>query len=443
MILKSSEVMIIMLSKRFAVIIGMILLLITFSSFVNFYIDKNDSSKVSKEEKKLEDKFSDYQIIPNGIGVNVYGRPTENEIKLMKEAGIKWVRIDLVWSNIEKSKGIYDFRTTGYDQFVGLLQDYDIRPYFILDYSNELYEKEMSITSDAGRKAFTKFTEVAVERYKNIGAIWEIWNEPNLESYWESTPSFEDYTLLVKSISLIIRKNDDSSIIVAPALAGVRGDSLNWLEETFRLNILNYIDAISVHPYRKMDPETVEMDYDILKTLLKEYSNKNIPIISGEWGYYLENIKDKEHEEIEQAQNIIRMMLINYLKDVPISILYEWKNSGTDPRNMHDNYGLMENSENPKLSYYAVKNFISTLEGYSFLEKLETQSRADYLLKFVNNEGNVIIVLWTTGTNHIIDYKYPAGKGKLINMMGEQRKIDWNKKISIELSRSPIYIKIE
>lgn len=422
-----------------------IILLISIIVSVIILIYPNNE-KIEKNEKKEqsgnEDFFSSTKIIPNGIGINVFGNPSEKEVKLMSEAGVKWVRIDLVWSNIEQSKGIYNFRDTGYDQFIGLLSKYNIQPYLILDYSNNLYENEMSVTTNEGRHAFAEFAKVAAKRYKNLGAIWEVWNEPNLPHYWETTPSYTDYTLLVSSVAPVINEFDPSGVVIGPAISGVRGDSLTWLEETFKLGLLDYIDAISVHPYRKFEPETVANDYDTIQSLIEDYSDKKLPIISGEWGYFVENIPNTYAEEIRQAQNLTRMLLVNYWKGVPVSILYEWKNSGEDPNYMHDNYGIMKDANTPKLSYDAIKTFSTTLNGYFYSERMETESRNDYILKFTNLEGEEILVLWTTGSEHIIDYSYPSGTGELIGMLGDVNSFNWNNKMSIKLTKSPSYLLI-
>jgi len=53
---------------------------------------------------------------------------------------------------------------------------------------------------------------------------------------------------------------------------------------------MEYLDAVSVHPYREglMSPETAIYDYKKLRGLIDTYSptgKKNIPIINSEWGY--------------------------------------------------------------------------------------------------------------------------------------------------------------
>ena len=138
-----------------------------------------------------------------------------------------------------------------------------------------------------------------------------------------------EYSLLLKQTSKTIKKNDPSGIVVAPALAGLSEESLKWLEELFKKDVLDYIDAVSVHPYRSWEPESVAYEYKVLRELIKKYSSKPIPIISGEWGYSTANgWYGLNLSEEQQAAYLVRMFLINKLNNIPISIWYGWENDG-------------------------------------------------------------------------------------------------------------------
>ena len=81
-----------------------------------------------------------------------------------------------------------------------------------------------------------------------------------------------------------MRSVDPNVLIVAPATA------LDWvfLEDLFRRGMLDWVDAVSVHPYRFLDPpETVTADYQRLRALIESYSSRDrvIAIVSSEWGY--------------------------------------------------------------------------------------------------------------------------------------------------------------
>lgn len=63
-----------------------------------------------------------------------------------------------------------------------------------------------------------------------------------------------------------------------------------YLEEIFANGVLEWFDAISVHPYTDGEPEMVLSDYIELNETISKYAvEQNIgyiaPIISGEWGW--------------------------------------------------------------------------------------------------------------------------------------------------------------
>jgi len=376
--------------------------------------------------------------VPKGVGVHLHDIKLNSEdIDLLKKANVSWVRIDLRWAKIEQEKGVYDFLKTGYDDFIHTLRDLGIKPYITLDYSNPIYEKNQAITTSYGREAFSRYVEAALNRYSNQGAIWEIWNEPNKTGFWEIQPSFEDYSLLVKEVAPLIKAHNE--YVVAPALAGLYDEVLPWLEETFKRGLLEEVDAISVHPYRSNNPETVFNDYKKLNSLINKYTDKYIPIFSGEWGYSTTYLSEEK-----QAQYLIRMILTNELSNIPISILFDWKNYGEDKDNIEHNYGLLLQDNKSKISYDAVKNYQTLLRDSNFVKKLEYGGSGDYILLFTDSEENNILVYWTTDKVHDITIHSNKGSGSIVSLKGERKNVEWKAdQLRLELSNAPQYLIID
>src|SRR3989442_10483955 len=90
---------------------------------------------------------------PQGIGVNIhFTDPQPDEIKIIADAGFRWVRMDFIWEATEKQRGVYDF--SAYDRLMTALEQYRIRALFILDYGNPLYTKDKAVRTEEGRQAF-------------------------------------------------------------------------------------------------------------------------------------------------------------------------------------------------------------------------------------------------------------------------------------------------
>src|SRR5690349_20926129 len=72
-----------------------------------------------------------------GWGVNANAKELDDDdISRIADMGAKWVRLDLSWSRVEKSAGVYDF--SFYDPIVDGLARKNIRAVMILDYGNKL-----------------------------------------------------------------------------------------------------------------------------------------------------------------------------------------------------------------------------------------------------------------------------------------------------------------
>jgi len=379
--------------------------------------------------------------IPNGFGVNIHFTGEPKDLDLIRDGGFKFIRMDFGWSGIEREKGAYNFESTGYDALTDGCSKRGIRILYILDYSNRLYESDRSVRTEEGKKAFAAFAQAAAKRYAGKRILWEIWNEPNYHPYWTPQPSIDDYCRLVEATAPLIKRADPSGLVVAPACSTIEFD---WLEACFKKGLLKWIDVLSVHPYRPNPPETVIKDYEKLRELIKRYApqGKDIPIISGEWGYSNINWDKARLSDEIQAQFLAREFLINLYQKIPVSIWYDWKNDGTDPDEREHHFGTVMHDLAPKAAYLAAKTLSSTLPGYAVESRLDLGSDKDFALKLIKGP-NQAIAIWTTGDDRRITLQIPPGKGTLIEMLGKKQEISWQENaLTLTASQSPQYLLI-
>ncbi|WP_165066662.1 cellulase family glycosylhydrolase [Paludisphaera rhizosphaerae] len=343
--------------------------------------------------------------IPDGFGVNIhFTDPKPGEMERFAEAGFKWVRMDLGWAGVEKQPGKYDF--SAFDRLVGHLDKVGARAYFILDYGHPRYDGGLSPHTPEGRAAFAAYARAAAAHFKGRGVIWEIWNEPNI-SFWKPKPNADDYTKLANATVDALRGGDPDAFVMAPASSQFPWE---FFETLFASGILEKLDAVSVHPYRESNPETAADDYGRLRAMIARYASpgrKMLPIISGEWGY---STAEKRFSEAEQARYIVREYLSNLANGVNLSIFYDWKDDGPDPKENEHRFGTVRQDLSPKPSFLAAKNLIQTLRGYEFRHRLKGESPSEWRLLFarppmllgtgpgpvVQPRESIAIVSWTT-----------------------------------------------
>ena len=400
----------------------LLLLIISIIIFAIFKFEIFDTNAYTSNEK--------FEL---STGVNIhFVKPNIEEVNKIEKAGFKVVRMDLAWHYIEKKKGLYDFLP--YDKLVESMSKRHIKILFILDYANPLYDKGLSPYSDEGRKAFVNFARQAVHHYKGNQIIWEIWNEPN-KGFWKPKPDAYSYSMLVIDSSNAIREEDKNAFIIAPALAYFDYSYLNSIGKN---GVFQYINAISIHPYRQKNPETVISDYKALRILIDKYPhNKNIQIFSGEWGY---PTSLKSMNNTKQAQYCVREYLTNIMSGVNLSIWYDWKDDGTDNNNPEDNFGVMYNNLNPKPAYYAIKTMNMILNGYVYIRRENIRSNDDYVLRF--EKGNkVVYALWTINRNHNVIIDLKDNDAKIVELTGKSYKKEViNRKCNVEIDNSVKYI---
>lgn len=404
-----------------------------FTSFIILCITLllTSCSQIKENVEEIADNEQNY------VGVSIHDF-FEQDISGVSKAGFQYVRLDLMWSKIEKDKGIYDFSSSGFDELMENLKKYGLKPYFILGYSNELYEKGQSVVTDEGREAFKNFVTAAVNRYGEEGTIWEIWNEPNLEKFWNGQPSYNNYFELVKTVEPVIKNK--KGIVVTPAISSVNSSTLDWLNNVFKLGLLDYTDYISIHPYRDGIPETALEDYTKVRNLIGKYTEKHIPLISGEWGYSAAHFVDSGNKESTQAQYITRSLLVNNMADIQMSILYNWKNTGNNESDAQSNFGIVYNNGKPKTGFSAIKTYNEILTGFLYNERISTQNKENYLLKYRNSKDQIVYVYWTTGNTNKEGIELSGNEGDLVSMVGKRSSITWNGKIILNFTSAPSYI---
>lgn len=362
-----------------------------------------------------------------GLGVNLhFSSPQQalDQVARVAGLGLRFVRMDLTWSAVERQRGHYDF--SSYDPVIHALTSRGIRLLCILGYNNALYEMVPSPPStavgphtDAVRQAFARFVSATVTHFKGRGIIWEIWNEPDNVRFWSPTPTPAGYVDLLKTAVPALRQADTSALVIAPALTGMSSQypaAWTYLEKCFSLGLPGLVDAISVHPYRQDGPESVTADYRRLSALLARYAPKNkvnLPIIDSEWGYSGTWVSREQ-----QAAYFVRLALMDQLNGLPISIWYDWQDDGKDPRQQEENFGLLTWNGQPKPAYVAAQTLIRELGGYRLNRRLT--GGADYGLLFTRGTAKKQ-VLWTTGNAHPVTLNINASSVTITSLTGGQR----------------------
>jgi len=343
--------------------------------------------------------------VPTGFGVNIhFTDPAKGEMDQFAEAGYRLARMDLAWSAVEREGGVYDF--AAYDRLVTQLSKAGARALFILDYGNPLYDNGKSPCTEAGRAAFSRYAAAAAAHFRGKGVIWEIWNEPNLTQFWKPGPNAGDYAKLAVATVRAVRAADPTAVILAP---GSSGFPWEFLETVCRGGVLEHVDAISVHPYRRTPPESADSDFGRLRALIARHApagRRNLPIVCSEWGY---STALGGVTEARQANYLTRMWLANLAAGVNLSIFYDWRDDGDDPRENEFRFGTVRRDLRPKSSFLAARSLIKELNGFAFRHRIRGNGPDDWTLLFQRGDTQELaLVRWDAGPKAPDDRQRPS-----------------------------------
>ncbi len=305
----------------------------------------------------------------SAYGVNIHtGALVSGDLGRIHDAGFTWVRTDLTWQRVEHVAGKFDF--SYFDQLVNDCRAHNLRVLAILDYGNSLYASPddaspflSQVNTDAFHRAYAAFSVAAVAHYAGRGFIWEQWNEPNNKHAWPPKPRSDDYIALMKEACIAIRKKFPNEIIIGPASSYI---DLEFIEDCLRNGMLDYWSAISVHPYRRTEPETAANDFAKLRALIARYApaGRTVPIICGEWGY---SSAWKGFDDFRQADYLTEMFQVNRKEEIPLTIWYDWRDDGDDPKEQEHRFGLIRRSRagafDPKPAYFAARKILTGVQS--------------------------------------------------------------------------------
>jgi hypothetical protein len=405
--------------------------------------------------------------IPDCIGACIHFlNPKPGEMEMLAASGVRWVRVDFDWEGVEKVRAQYDFST--YDNLVTTLESYKISPYFILDYSNKLYDQGLSPYTEEGRRAFAQWASASVQHFQGRGIIWEMYNEPNFH-FWRPKPNVHDYIMLALEVGEAIRTVAPHEVYVGPATDLI---DFNFLEACFNAGLLNYWSAVSVHPYRQRDPESVAEEFRLLRNLIAAYTGKEkqVPIIAGEWGYS-STWNWKGMDEARQAKLLAREFLSNLANGVPLTIWYDWHDDTADSQDPESQFGLVrfpylgaesresrvENRKRahdsrlptgtpyvyqPKPAYLALRTLASVLYGYRFSKRLSVGSADDYVLLFVKGKDTRLAAWTTSSAERKVIIPVKGGRFSITDHQGRRLKPARAHagKLAIMLTDAPQYL---
>lgn len=332
------------------------------------------------------------------FGVDPGFVPDAQDYQQMEGAGVETVRTGLTWSTVQPQPGPFDWRVI--DARVSGLAAHGI-DFLPVVSSTPAWVATPATTpplaSSSAKDAWTAFLKAAVDRYGPDGTFWkespgggqspfhalchcdakpmpitswQIWNEPSLTHYFNSSSPVESYAELLRISHDAITSADPKAQIV---LAGVPGfakkgglNAWQFLDQLFQApEVDGAFDVVALHPYSR-DVNQLELEIKKVRAAMEKNGDASKPLWITELGWG-SNPPDRfgfnkgvegQKELLTQAYTLLLRERASWNLDRVY--WFEWR----DPPPSSDvacsfctSAGLLRNDRQPKPAYDAFTHF--------------------------------------------------------------------------------------
>lgn len=369
------------------------------------------------------------------------------ELELCKNAGVKTLRFGFIWAKIEKKQGEYDFDR--YDFLVNSALKYGIEVLPIIARSPKWAispeRKQYNSVPPEFPETIGVFMHKTVEHFKGRIKYWEIWNEPNLASFWRPEPNASEYVEILKACFINAREADPKSRILMCGLALSRYDRIDfeYLEEIYKSGGADYFDIINIHPYS--GPNAVELMWSetVLKfrALNNKYKVDEKPVWVTETGNPIH--VDYLADEMAQAACVVKTYaMMAEETDISRIFWYDLRNDGIRAIEREDNFGLVRKDFTLKAAYQSYKFMNELLRNNKFAERIQAYN-GTRVYSFSGSEYGVIVI-WTEYEVLTLEVDFPTTQLEINSIFGDHiTSMERKGKTALVLRNVPIYLKVE
>lgn len=373
-----------------------------------------------------------------------------------KDAGFSGVRRDLFWDVAERG-GAYSFSefSAGYEN----LENLGMKVLWILDYGHPDHGGLIPQSSE-DIAAFGRFAQAAAQFGKTSNNVlgFEVWNEPNLPSWWPN-PDPILYGRVFESALSGVRSIDAAIPVVS---GGVTIDEPSYLFKMARSGSLRAASGVGVHPYRKdthvstsptyrrtyISPEMYANDVVVTKKYLAS-QGVTAPLWNTESGYssafFVDPVQYPNALSAEAKNRVGNLVIRNVLTQIalnePLITVFRLKDRGFSSTDKELNFGLLDASGLEKPSYIALKVLNGLIKGKSFNGPHTDVPPGVHALRWTDSVTNAkTICVWIDNPAEIGAITLPVGTKTVRNWLGVLRTEKAGDVVTLTESSGPIYV---
>ena len=231
----------------------------------------------------------------------------------------------------------------------------------------------------ANNADYATFVRAAVQRYSSQGIkAWEIWNEPNVSSFWLPKPDPAAYTRLLQAGYQAVKSVDPTATVVSAGVAHAGGtlDSADpsgyWLSpyrfvsQMYAAGARGSFDALGLHPYAAF-PYAPSSDKswntfqqtDEIHGLMAQHGDDAKKVWATEAGYHTGTSSESVTEQQQADYTIEYLDLWNDWSFTGPFFFYMPRDRSNNPGASEENFGVLMHSDfTKKAAFNALVNAI-------------------------------------------------------------------------------------
>ena len=327
--------------------------------------------------------------------------------------GLKWARLDLHWAVVEKMEGVRDLAVV--DDVLKSMKEGGLEPLVYVvgtpPFASSAPPGPNPPPDNFGPKdsaQFASFVEAMAKRYPDV-KYWQIWNEPNLPSFWAPKEDPAAYgKLAVETADILHRDIPDRKLVLAGmayySQMPLRGGFM--LEDMLKAGVQRDYDVIAYHPYTATpegdeapgDPNGFIHEVPNVNQTLRNSGVKQIWATEFGWSTYAgPKVEQPIISEATQADYVLRRIALMMRQDFDKIFYFALTDLDFRVPLRVQHYGLLNIQGKPKPAYTALKYFLNTTgDVLNPTQELVAPDIASGLYAFTwqRADGKRLVFLW-------------------------------------------------
>ena len=351
-------------------------------------------------------------------------------LAVARRIGIGTFRTGFLWKDAEPEPGRWNW--SRFDRTVKALRDSGMELTATLagtpDWASTDPLGRRGLPRKAGRMPqldrWQEYARRIAQRYAGNGISWELWNEPNLKSYWKPAPESHQYFQLQQAGYRGVKAGDPNATVLTAGFSPFRFVEPDATAELFLDDLYEYagqekvFDRIAYHPYpvmrKAITNASLEQQFTEMMRRLRAVRDRR----GDRSGFRLTELGapnlPRTVDERRQAE-ILTLLLTLCTADPGIEQVhwYNFQNDGDNPDYAEHNFGLVHHDLSPKPALFAFRHLLRMLSRADYQERIEENGIVFH--RFTAG-GAPLLVAWSdTPTN----WTLPPGVAAVTGVTGE------------------------